>query len=89
MTILGFLVLLLVAAICGSIGASIAGHSHRGCLTNIALGLIGAFIGSLLSRELGIRDVFYFGGIPIIWSIVGAALFVAVIGMLSGRSRRD
>ena len=89
MTILGFLVLLLVAAICGSIGASIAGHSHRGCLTNIALGLIGAFIGSLLSRELGIRDVFYFGGIPIIWYIVGAALFMAVIGMLSGRSRRD
>ena len=89
MTILGFFVLVLVAAVCGSIGAGLAGVSYRGCLTNIALGLIGAFIGSWLSRELGIHDILYIARIPIIWSIVGSALFVAVIGMLTGRSRRD
>ncbi|MFH1940670.1 MAG: GlsB/YeaQ/YmgE family stress response membrane protein [bacterium] len=88
MTLLGFFVLLLVAAVCGSIGASIAGHSYRGCLTNIALGLIGAFIGSWLSRELGIRDFIYLARIPIVWSIIGSALFVAVIGLLSGRNRK-
>lgn len=87
MTLFGFLILLIVAAICGSIGASIAGYSYRGCLTNIALGLIGAFIGSWLSRELGIRDILYFAHIPILWSIVGSALFVAVIGLLSGGTR--
>ena len=41
MTLLGFLLLLLIASICGSIGAAIAGHSSRGCLTSIALGFIG------------------------------------------------
>ena len=89
MTILGLFILLLVASVCGSIGASLAGVSYRGCLTNIALGLIGAFIGSWLSRELGIGDIWYPFGIPIIWSIVGSALFVAVIGLLTGSSRRD
>ena len=88
MTLLGFLILLLVAAICGSIGASIAGRSYQGCLTNIALGLIGAFIGSWLSRELGMRFLLPIAGIPVVWSILGAALFVVVIGMLSGGSRR-
>ena len=87
MTILGFFVLLLVAAVCGSIGASLAGRSYGGCLTNIALGLIGAFIGSWLSRELGIRDILYFARIPVLWSIVGSAVFVAVLNLLSGGGR--
>ena len=87
MTILGFLVLLFVAAVCGSIGAALVGYTTRGCLTSIILGLIGALIGTWLSRELGIRDFLYFQRIPIFWSIVGSAVFVAVIGLLSGRSR--
>ena len=87
MTVLGFFILLLVAAVCGSIGAALAGYSSRGCLTSIVLGLIGALIGSWLSRELGIRDFLYFQRIPIFWSIVGSALFVTGIGLISGRQR--
>lgn len=88
MTFLGFLVLLAVAAVCGSIGASLAGYSYGGCLTNIALGLIGAFIGSWLSGELGIPEGPVIVGIPILWTIAGSALFVAVLGMLAGGKRR-
>jgi len=87
MTFLGFLILLLVASLCGSIGAGLAGHTSRGCLTNIVLGLIGALIGTWLSRELGIRDFLYFQRIPILWSIVGSALFVAVLGIFTGKRR--
>ena len=87
MSIFGFLVLLIVAAICGSIGAALAGHSSRGCLTSIVIGFIGAIIGTWLSQELGIGDLFYWYRIPIIWSIIGAALFVAVITALTGGSR--
>jgi len=86
-TVLGFFILLLVAAVCGSIGAGLAGHTPRGCLTSIVLGLAGALIGTWLSRELGIRDFLYFQRIPIFWSIVGSALFVAVIGLLTGKNR--
>jgi uncharacterized membrane protein YeaQ/YmgE (transglycosylase-associated protein family) len=85
MTVIGFFILLLVAAVCGSIGAGLAGYSSHGCITNIILGFIGAFIGTWLSRELGIRDLLYFEGIPIIWSIIGSALFVALIGILTGK----
>ncbi|HDP99235.1 MAG TPA: GlsB/YeaQ/YmgE family stress response membrane protein [bacterium] len=88
MTIFGFLILLLVAAVIGSIGSAIAGYSSRGCLTSIAIGLIGAIIGSWLSRELKIGEVFVFQGLPVIWSIIGAAIFVAVINLLSGSQKR-
>ena len=87
MNIISFLILLVVAAICGSIGAALAGHSSRGCLTSIVIGFIGAIIGTWLSRELEIGDLFYWYRIPIIWSIIGAAIFVAVISALTGRGR--
>ena len=87
-SMIGFLILLLVAAVCGSIGAAIAGSSYRGCLTNIVLGFIGAIIGRWLSQEIGISDFIYFHNIPIIWTIVGAALFVAVINLLVGDKNR-
>ena len=85
MSIMGFLILLIVASICGSVGAALAGRSTRGCLTSIIIGFIGAIIGTWLSRELYIRDLFYWYHIPIIWSIIGAAIFVAVISALTGR----
>ena len=88
MTLLGFFVLLIVAALCGAIGISIAGYSSRGCLVNIILGLIGGLIGTWLSKELGIKDFLYIQRIPILWSIVGSALFVAGIGFLTGRRKK-
>jgi uncharacterized membrane protein YeaQ/YmgE (transglycosylase-associated protein family) len=89
MSIIGLLILLLVAAIIGSIGAALAGRSYQGCLTNIALGFIGAIIGSWLSSELGIRDIFYFYRIPVIWSVVGSAIFVAIISLFgAGNGKR-
>ena len=86
MSLLSFLVLMIVASICGSIGSGLAGYNARGCFTNVLIGLIGALIGTWLSRELGIRDFLYFAGIPVIWSIVGSALFVAVLGIITGKS---
>ncbi|MCU0286103.1 MAG: GlsB/YeaQ/YmgE family stress response membrane protein [Acidobacteria bacterium] len=83
-----FLILLLIAFLCGSIGASLAGFTRKGCLTSIALGFIGALIGGWLSRQLGIGDLLYFRNIPILWSIIGSALFVAVINLLMGGNSR-
>lgn len=80
------LILLVIAFICGSIGARLAGSSKKGCLTSIALGFIGALIGGWLSRELGISDLIYFREIPILWSIIGSALFVAIINLILGRN---
>ena len=82
-------ILLLVASICGSIGASLAGRSYSGCLTHIVLGFIGAMIGGWLSRKLHIHDLLYFRQIPILWSVVGSALFVAVVGFFTGPQNKS
>jgi uncharacterized membrane protein YeaQ/YmgE (transglycosylase-associated protein family) len=90
MTLLDLLLLLLIAGICGSLGQAIAGYSRGGCLVSIALGFIGALIGMWLARLLGLPELIpvVIGGtsFPIIWSIIGAALFVAVITLIT-RSR--
>ena len=80
-------IFLLIASICGAIGTSIAGFTSRGCLMNIAVGLIGAMIGSWISREFGIRELIWLRGIPILWTIAGSAIFVALIGMITSGNR--
>lgn len=90
MTLIDLIVLLLVAGLCGALGQAISGYSRGGCLVSIALGFIGALIGMWVARHLGLPELFSvdIGGthFPIIWSIVGSALFVAVISLIS-RSR--
>jgi uncharacterized membrane protein YeaQ/YmgE (transglycosylase-associated protein family) len=92
MTILEFLILLLIAGICGGIAQSLVGVSRGGCLTSIALGFIGALLGTWLSRAFGLPELFSIQmdghSFPIVWSIIGAALFCAVIALLSGRRDR-
>ena len=89
MTIVEFLLLFLIAGICGSLAQAIAGYSHGGCLVSIVLGLIGALVGRWLARLLGMGEILavQIGGhpFPIIWSIIGAALFVGVLRLFSRR----
>jgi len=54
MTVLQFVLLLLVAAICGAIGQTLAGYSLGGCLVSIVVGFIGAVVGVWLARQLGL-----------------------------------
>jgi uncharacterized membrane protein YeaQ/YmgE (transglycosylase-associated protein family) len=92
MSLIGVLVLLLVAAIAGAIGQSIAGYSLGGCLVSSAVGLIGALLGGWLAGALGLPELFVvnIGGwpFPVIWAIIGATLFALVIGVLTRGRRR-
>ncbi len=91
MSISGFLILLIIAAICGGIGQSIAGYSMGGCLISAAVGFIGALIGKWLAAELGLTFLLPIDidgeTFPIVWSILGSALFSVLIGVLN-RGRR-
>jgi uncharacterized membrane protein YeaQ/YmgE (transglycosylase-associated protein family) len=88
-SVTGFLVLLLVAAICGAIGRAIAGGTRGGCLVSVAVGFIGALLGTWIAREIRLPELLSISidghPFPIVWSIIGAALFVAVIHLISGR----
>lgn len=89
MSILELLLLLLIALICGGLAQALAGYSHGGCLVTIVLGFIGALLGTWLARVTGLPELFAIniGGhtFPIIWSIIGGALFAAVLGLLTRR----
>ena len=90
MTLFDLILLLIVAGVCGSVGRAISGYSHGGCLVSIALGFIGALIGMWVARAMNLPELLpvNIGGthFPVIWSIIGAALFVAVISLIT-RSR--
>jgi uncharacterized membrane protein YeaQ/YmgE (transglycosylase-associated protein family) len=91
MTLIDFILLLIVAAICGSLGQALAGYSYGGCLLSAVVGFVGAWLGVWLSRQLGFPEFLpvIIGNqvFPVIWSIIGSALLSLGLGLLL-RSRR-
>ena len=86
MSLLGILILLVIAAICGSIGQSLAGYDLGGCLVSIVVGFIGAFLGMWIAGKLGLPEIFAINvegkPFPILWAIIGSALFTLVMALL-------
>ncbi|MBA3675356.1 MAG: GlsB/YeaQ/YmgE family stress response membrane protein [Chitinophagaceae bacterium] len=86
MTIIGFLVLLLIAAICGGIGQSIAGYDLGGCLVSIVVGFIGAYIGLWMAAKMGWPRLFEINiegkPFPILWAIIGSIVFTLLMALL-------
>jgi uncharacterized membrane protein YeaQ/YmgE (transglycosylase-associated protein family) len=95
MTLIGFLVLLLIAAICGAIGQSLAGYDLGGCLVSIVVGFIGAYIGLWVADKMDLPRFFEINvegkPFPVIWAVIGSALFTLVVALLrratTGRGR--
>lgn len=89
MTLLGFLVLLVIAAIAGSLGQAIAGYSLGGCLMSILVGFVGAFLGLWIARQLGLPEWLTIQiqgeSFPLIWSIIGSAILSALLGLILRR----
>ena len=91
MTIVGLLVLLLIAGICGAAGKAIVGWFPGGFLASIGVGFVGALVGTWVAGLIGLPEIFaiHIGGttFPIIWSILGSALFVGLISLIAGGRR--
>lgn len=90
MTLIGVVVLLVIAGVCGSLGAGLAGYSHLGCLTSIVLGFLGAWLGAWVARQLHLPTLWVVHvqreSFPVVWSILGAALFAGVTSILTARN---
>ena len=89
MTLLGLLVLVIIAAITGSLGQAIAGYSLGGCLVSAVVGFIGAYLGMWIARRFGLPDILVLNidgqPFPVVWSIIGSAIFSAFVGLLTRR----
>lgn len=91
MTLLEFLLLLLIAGICGSVAQALVGFGRGGCLVSVALGFIGALVGTWMARTFDLPEIFaiQIAGqtFPIVWSIIGAVVVVLIIGLLAPTRR--
>jgi uncharacterized membrane protein YeaQ/YmgE (transglycosylase-associated protein family) len=86
MSLVEFLILLAIAAVCGGIGQSLAGYDLGGCLVSIVVGFIGAYIGLWMAGKFGLPEFFAIKvgnkTFPVIWAIIGSAVFTLIVALL-------
>ena len=89
LTLPELILLVVIAAVCGAIGKAIAGGARGGLVVSTALGFIGALLGPWIANQLhlSVGPLVLIGGhsFPVLWSIIGAAVFVAIIHLVSRR----
>jgi uncharacterized membrane protein YeaQ/YmgE (transglycosylase-associated protein family) len=93
MSALEFVLLLVIAGVCGAVGQAIAGYSRGGLFAAVGVGFVGALLGTWVARLLALPEIFAVRlgntAFPIIWSIAGSTLFVAIIALIArGRASR-
>lgn len=77
---------ILVGLIAGALAGMVVRGRGYGCIGNIIVGLVGSVIGSILASALDLGTFHFCGSIFI--SFIGAAIFVAILQLLSGGDRR-
>jgi uncharacterized membrane protein YeaQ/YmgE (transglycosylase-associated protein family) len=91
LTLPGLILLIVIAAICGAVGRALGGGVRGGLMVSTAIGFIGALLGPWVARQFHLAEPFILrvGGysFPILWSIIGGALFVAFLHLLAGPRR--
>jgi uncharacterized membrane protein YeaQ/YmgE (transglycosylase-associated protein family) len=92
MGILEILILLVIAGICGALAELVVGFSPGGFVVSIVVGVIGAYLGTVIARWLGLPAFLpiTIGGttIEIMWAILGSILLLLIISLFRGAGRR-
>jgi uncharacterized membrane protein YeaQ/YmgE (transglycosylase-associated protein family) len=92
MTVLEFVIYLVIAGVCGAIARAIAGGSGGGFVISVLVGFLGAFIGTWFARTIHWPPLLVVAiadhPFPIVWSIVGGLMLVALAHALTRHSYR-
>jgi uncharacterized membrane protein YeaQ/YmgE (transglycosylase-associated protein family) len=87
MSVLGFLLLVLIAGGCGILGQMLAGFSLGGLLISILVGFAGAWIGWWIATNFELPAIFQVTvdgrTFPVFWAIIGSAILAALVGLLT------
>ena len=85
MSAIGWIILGLLAGALS--GAVVGGRTARGCLPNIIIGIIGAFVGGWLFRTLGVSSPI--GGLPgvILVAFIGAVVLLFILRLVRRGTR--
>jgi len=80
----GFIAMLVIGALAGWIAEKFTRSDH-GLLTNVVVGIAGAFLGGFLASMLGIAVRGFWGAL--IAAVFGATVLILVFRALTGRGR--
>jgi uncharacterized membrane protein YeaQ/YmgE (transglycosylase-associated protein family) len=87
-TIIGLVLALAVAILAGVIAREVVGGRKSNILELLLVGLVGALVGTILARIAGFPRLISVGGLPILWTIVGAIIVAVVWNAISARNAR-
>jgi uncharacterized membrane protein YeaQ/YmgE (transglycosylase-associated protein family) len=91
MTLLELIVYFVIAGVCGAVARAIAGGTGRGFFFSVLLGFAGAIVGSWFARQFHLSPLIVVTidrhPFPIVWSIVGGLVLVAIAHVLRGGPR--
>lgn len=80
---MGIIAWIVFGAIAGWLASLITGRNERqGCLANIAVGIIGAFLGGLIFNLLGGEGVTGFNLYSMLVAVLGAIILLLVLGFI-------
>ena len=92
MSLLNLLILLVIVGICGAIAETIVGFSPGGFVVSIIIGVIGAYLGTVIATALGLPPFFSIQigeqRVELVWAVLGSILLLLVISFFRSASRR-
>jgi uncharacterized membrane protein YeaQ/YmgE (transglycosylase-associated protein family) len=83
----GLLSWIIVGLCAGGIGGWVT-NQRMGCMTKVAVGVIGALIGGTLARLAGLGGIGHFGLRSLLLAAVGAAVFLFLLEAIASRPSR-
>lgn len=86
-TLPSFVITLIIAGLCGALAQLLVGYTRGGCLASLLFGLVGALVGSWLASLLRMPAILPIAGVDVVWTVIGAAVFTAVMALVMGGSR--
>lgn len=83
---LGILGWIILGGLAGWLASLITGARRRqGCLLDIVVGIVGAFIGGLIFNLLGGAGVTGFNAYSLLVAFVGAVILLVIVNAIRGR----
>ena len=84
MTLVGWIVFGLIT---GFVASRIVNQQGQGCILNVALGILGAFIGGLIFTSIGGQGITGFNVYSMFVAIIGAIAVLIAYHAITGRRR--
>ncbi len=83
---MGIISWIIFGALAGWIASMITGRNERmGCIANIVVGIVGAFIGGFLMNFIGGHGVTGFNLYSFLVAVLGAVVLLVILGLFQRR----